>query len=300
MNKKILCLLVCLLTISPRFSAIASEPAVVMSEQRVASYIDNLYKQIRFDANGILDHDVFEKAMRGYINLSNAGKLNNQKHTLTVCDLTKSANQYRIWVIDLDSKNVLFHTYVAHGQGSGEEFATAFSNRNESHQTSLGFYVTGETYDGEHGTSLKLYGMDRGFNSAAYDRGIVVHGAEYVCKQFINDNSHLGRSWGCPAVPSSLSLKIINAIKDGTCLFMYYPQKSYLKTAYWLNKKLDRLPEDNNFELMPFAQNTAPLQKLPVITEMPSPQPVAANAAPVHTDSVKHVNNVDPGAILLN
>lgn len=247
----ILCLSVCLFSVfSPVNNIVyANEPVSLINsdmEHRVESYITDVYSQINFGQNEPLDKTVFHNAMIGYLNLRNAGKLNTSKSLLTICDFTKSSNDYRFWIIDLNQKKVLFHTYVAHGQGSGDEFARAFSNRQDSHQSSLGFYVTGDTYDGEHGLSLRLHGMDNGFNSAAYDRGIVVHGADYVNSNFIAGNQRLGRSWGCPAVPAGLSTAIINTIKEGTCLFVYYPQKNYLKSAYWLNRKVDRLPDDSN------------------------------------------------------
>jgi hypothetical protein len=256
MKRTILCLSVCLSTVfSPVTNPIyANEPASPNNsemERRVDNYISGVYSQINFGKNDPLDKTVFHNAMIGYLNLRNAGKLNSSRNVLTICDFTKSSNDYRFWIIDLNQKKVLFHTYVAHGQGSGDEFARAFSNREDSHQSSLGFYVTGDTYDGEHGLSLRLHGMDHGFNSAAYDRGIVVHGADYVNRNFIAGNQRLGRSWGCPAVPAHLSSAIINTIKDGTCLFVYYPQKNYLKRSYWLNKKTDRLPDDSNpFQLL--------------------------------------------------
>lgn len=225
----------------------AAEPvtgniSATSSSSEVDGYISNVYNKIEFPRNGRLSAEVFRMAMHGYLNLRNADKLNNEKQILTVADFTRSANEYRLWIIDLKTNKVLMHTYVAHGQGSGEEFAETFSNTENSHQSSLGFYVTGDTYVGEHGTSLRLLGMDNGYNSAALDRGIVVHGADYVCRDFIAGNQRLGRSWGCPAVSQQLAPTIINTIKDGTCLFIYYPQKSYLRTAYWLNKKVERLP----------------------------------------------------------
>ncbi len=210
----------------------------------VDGYIQGLYKSFNFSGPSALRYEVFDKAMRGYMNLRAAGKLNERRPLLTVCDFSKSSNQYRLWIMDLQKKKVLFHDYVAHGSGSGDEFATVFSNTNESHQSSLGFYVTGETYQGEHGTSLRLHGMDQGFNNAAYERGIVLHGADYVCRSFVQGNKRLGRSWGCPAVDNRLAPQIINAIRGGTCLFVYAQHKSYAKTAYWLNKKIDRVPAD--------------------------------------------------------
>ena len=246
MKKLAMCLVVYLVT------AVTVKP--VMADETLApyktngssvdDYIAKIYKQIDFKGNR-LSAEVFNKAMHGYLNLKNAGKLNTAAEMLTVCDLTRSSAENRMWIIDLAKKKVVYNTYVAHGQGSGDEFATAFSNNNDSHQTSLGFYVTGDTYQGEHGTSLRLNGMDNGFNNAAFDRGIVVHGAAYVCDQYAKNNQRIGRSWGCPAVPSALSLPIINTIKGGTCLFIFYPNKAYLQTAYWMNKKIDRLPDTN-------------------------------------------------------
>jgi len=247
MKKLALCISVYLITALSFKSVEAGEPLPAMpTENTVEQYIANLYRQIDFSAGETLNYDVFAKAYHGYMNLYNDGKLNLQKQVLTICDMTQSSTKDRMWVIDLANKKVLFNTYVAHGQGSGEEFATSFSNAMNSHKSSLGFYVTGEIYDGEHGASLRLYGMDNGFNSAAYERSVVVHGADYVCGKFIENNQKLGRSWGCPAVPSKLSNPIINAIKDGSCLFIYYPEKKYLASAYWLNKKVTQLPGSKN------------------------------------------------------
>ena len=224
----------------------ADESGPLYSNVRIETYISDLYKQIDFSQCGCLSFEVFDKAYRGYLNLRNAGKLNADKEIISVCDFNLSSTENRLWIIDLAHKKVLFNTFVAHGQGSGEEFARSFSNKDNSHQSSLGFYVTGDTYEGEHGTSLHLSGMDQGFNDAAYDRSIVVHGADYVCNKFVSANQRLGRSWGCPAVPSKLSLPIINTIKEGTCLFIFYPESKYLKTSYWLNKKV-ALPENSAF-----------------------------------------------------
>jgi len=247
MKKLILCVCVYLVT------AVASKPvkadetlsAFTVTESKVDDYISKMYKQIDFSNCKQLSYEVFNKAMRGYLNIRSAGKLNVDNEMLTVCDFTLSSTENRMWVIDLRAKKVVYNTYVAHGHGSGEEFATAFSNDNNSHQSSLGFYITSDTYIGEHGLSLHLQGIDNGFNDAAYDRGIVLHGAPYVCEKFARSNNYIGRSWGCPAVPAKLSTPIINKIKDGTCLFIYYPDKTYMKTAYWLNKKTNHLPDDN-------------------------------------------------------
>lgn len=265
MKKSILCLSLYLLSSLYHIKANAALDNTVAgsnkpTKESVADYICDTYSKIDFGHTEKLNPDVFRKAMNGYLNLKNAGKLNDGKEIITVADFTKSSNEPRLWIIDLKAGKVLLNTYVAHGQGSGDEFATAFSNNNNSHQSSLGFYVTGDTYQGEHGTSLRLNGMDNGFNDAAFNRGIVVHGASYVCKGFIGGNQRLGRSWGCPAVDQNLAPKIINMIQGGTCLFIYYPQQQYLRTAYWMNKNVDHLPgRDIRNDLQPVAATTGQL-----------------------------------------
>ncbi|HTN17289.1 MAG TPA: murein L,D-transpeptidase catalytic domain family protein, partial [Chitinophagaceae bacterium] len=201
---------------------------------------------------GKLNPVVFETAYRGYANLKAAGKLAADKQLISIADYSLSANTKRLWIIDLKTNKVLLNTYVAHGQGTGEEFATAFSDRENSHQSSLGFYVTGETYTGEHGLSLYLHGMDNGYNTNAYRRSVVLHGAAYVSEDFIRAHKRLGRSWGCPAVAEELAGDMINLVKDGTCLFVYYPNERYHATSYWLNKKSNSLQlemQQNQFEL---------------------------------------------------
>ncbi len=240
-----MCVCTYLIVVAGSYKSVqADEGTTVFNEVRVEKLISHIYNQIDFGKCDRLNYEAFNKAYRGYLNLRAAGKINADKEILSVCDFSLPSTQNRLWIIDLSKKEVVFNTFVAHGQGSGEEYAAAFSNSFNSHQSSLGFYVTADTYSGEHGTSLHLVGMDEGFNDAAYDRGIVVHGADYVCQKFVNENQKLGRSWGCPAVPSRLSLPIINTIKDGTCLFIYYPDNKYLNTAYWLNKKVVNLPQD--------------------------------------------------------
>jgi len=252
MKKVILCLGVYLICSCSAKVVIADETGSSSDDIRLESYISGIYHQIDFNKCTPLPYEVFDKAYHGYLNLKIEGKLSTGKEILTVCDLELASTENRMWIIDLDKKKVLYNTYVAHGQGSGEDYAQSFSNESNTHKTSLGFYVTGETYDGEHGTSLRLTGMDEGYNDAAMDRGIVVHGADYVSDKFIKGEDHrLGRSWGCPAVSSKLSLPIINTIKDSTCLFIYYPEHNYLKTSYWLNKRVAKLPENDIYAAMP-------------------------------------------------
>ncbi len=205
-----------------------------VAELKASQYISTVYKQINFSESEQLDYYVFVNAMTGYMNLKAENKLSTDKDILTVCDYSLSANNKRMWVIDLRSKTILLNTYVAHGQGTGEEYATRFSNNEGSHQSSLGFYVTGTTYTGKHGNSMYLHGMDEGYNSAAYKRAIVVHGAGYVSSDFIAGTGRLGRSWGCPAVSNDVSEKLIDMTKEGTCLFIYYPEQKYLASSPWL------------------------------------------------------------------
>lgn len=221
----------------------ADENGNLNKETRLEQHINKLYKLIDFSNSELLPYDVFSKAYKGYLNLRNAGRLNLDKQVITICDLALPSSFTRMWIIDLAHRVVLFNTYVAHGQGSGNDCHLSFSNRSSTHKSSLGFYVTGDTYDGEHGTSLHLDGMDQGFNDAAMKRGIVVHGADYVNEDFVSARERLGRSWGCPAVPSALSLPIINAIKEGTCLFIYYPDSKYLKNGFWLNQQVASVPD---------------------------------------------------------
>ncbi len=208
----------------------------------IKHHIAQTYHALDFSEADTLSYIVFAKAYYGYINLYNEGMLNAEKRILTICDFTLSANTKRMWVIDLNKRKVILHTHVSHGQASGKEYAQVFSNKSGSHKSSIGFYITAETYSGKHGYSLRLFGMDKGFNSAAYNRDIVVHGADYVSPEYINWNKCLGRSWGCPAVSNKLSEKLINTIKDNTCLYIHYPDSRYLSKSYWLNKKVAELP----------------------------------------------------------
>jgi hypothetical protein len=233
------------------------------------TYITSLYNQIDFEGNNVLSLEVFKKAYNGYLNLKNAGKLGDN-NVLTICDFNLSSNEPRMWVIDLSKKKVLFNTYVAHGQGSGDMFATKFSNKMNSHQSSLGFYVTSEIYNGSHGLQLRLKGMDEGFNDDALDRGVVVHGSKYVSEDYAMTNGRCGRSWGCPAVAANLARPIINNIKGGSCLFIYANDEKYNSHAYWMNKKASNVPSDAYTASMP------KLQDLPAPTtpDVTTPAPV--------------------------
>jgi hypothetical protein len=140
-----------------------------------------------------------------------------------------------MYIIDLMSMKLFMNTYVAHGRNSGREFATSFSNRPESHKSSLGFYVTRNVYYGQHGMSLRIDGLEKGINDKAMARKIVIHGADYIGDNFLDENPFTGRSYGCPAVPAGKRDDVINTIKEGTCLFIYHPSKLYLSHSKILN-----------------------------------------------------------------
>lgn len=191
----------------------------VNSDSLYNNYINKLYDSANLNLSG-LSRDVFEKAVTGFYNLKNSGKINESKSVVTIADFDLKSTEKRLWIIDLDKKALLLNTWVAHGQGSGGDKAVDFSNMSQSFKSSLGFYVTGETYNGTHGRSLRLDGMDEGFNSNARKRAIVVHGANYVGPQTISALGRLGRSQGCPAVPQSVVKEVINDIAGGTVLFI--------------------------------------------------------------------------------
>jgi hypothetical protein len=201
---------------------------------KTVSSSEELYRSIVFEQGHELNEEVFFKALTGFENLKKAGLLNRDSHLLTVCDFSMSSNTKRLWVIDVNERKVLFNSLVAHGKNTGEEFATNFSNTDSSLQSSLGFYITDATYNGDNGFSLRLLGMDKGFNDAAYRRAIVMHGADYVSDEFAAMHKRIGRSWGCPAVPRDLTQPIINTIKGRNLLFIYYPDQNYLSKSEWL------------------------------------------------------------------
>jgi hypothetical protein len=201
------------------------------NNKTIGSEAAAVYNQINFGGNKV-SFEAFNKAYQGYMNLKKAGKLSGGD-VISIADFSLISTAKRLWVIDLVQKKVLFNTQVAHGQGSGGDYATMFSNNDESHQSSIGFYVTKSTYGGKHGTSLRIAGMDKGVNDNAEARNVVIHPANYCSPDYLAQNKRIGRSWGCPAVSPELAQPIINTIKDGTMLFIYAPQARY--SSVWLN-----------------------------------------------------------------
>jgi L,D-transpeptidase-like protein len=154
--------------------------------------------------------------------------------TLTIIDYSRPSTAKRLWVFDLRERALLYEELVAHGKGSGENLATRFSNEPDSNQSSLGLFLTQDAYIGKNGYSLRLRGLDEGFNDHAYDRAIVMHGADYVSDEFAHANGRLGRSWGCPALREGVARAIIDRVKGTGLLFAYYPNSEWLTASRYL------------------------------------------------------------------
>ena len=182
-----------------------------------------------------LGKEAFDRALEGYNCLSVAGKLSNNQY-LSIVDFSQPSSQKRLYVIDMKAGKLVFHTYVSHGRNSGREMAREFSNDAESNKSSLGFFITGDTYMGKHGFSLRLLGQERGINDNACNRAIVMHSAEYVSEAAIRMQGFAGRSLGCPALPVELYKPIIEKIKSGSCLFLYSPDKYYSSHSTFFKK----------------------------------------------------------------
>jgi hypothetical protein len=192
-----------------------------------------LYNELDLASNG-MEPEVFDLALKGFTKLSNAGKI-TQQDKLTIIDFSQPSNQKRLYVIDLNKKQILYQSLVSHGKGTGTLWAKSFSNEPSTYKSSPGFYVTEGTYTGHNGYSLRLEGLERGINNNAHNRAIVMHGAPYANESTINGLGFLGRSEGCPALPFSMYKPVINTIKNGTCLFIYTPDESYLSHSELLN-----------------------------------------------------------------
>jgi hypothetical protein len=199
-------------------------PKVVLEDFSV--YSKDLYTALNEPA---LDYKAFETALKGFVKLQLEDKILNTDY-LTVIDMSRSANEARFFVINLSEKRVEHKSVVAHGRNSGGEFARHFSNEEGSFKTSLGFYRTAETYRGKHGLSLRLDGLEKS-NNKARERAIVIHAADYVSQNFIEKFGRLGRSLGCPSLPKEGYGQIVETIKEGTLLFIYFPEEHYLSNS---------------------------------------------------------------------
>jgi hypothetical protein len=186
-----------------------------------------VYDSLKLGVLG-LSQQAFNYAITGLDYLAAKQRIANTK-IISIIDFSQPSGKKRLFVIDMARKKILFNTYVAHGINSGKEYASQFSNMPESNKSSLGFYETTGTYMGKNGYSLHLTGLEKGINDNACNRDIVMHGAGYVSEALVQMQGYIGRSQGCPAVSEKLHKPIIDKIKNGTCLFMYSPDKNYIR-----------------------------------------------------------------------
>ena len=195
--------------------------------------IKELYNELNA-AQYDLSFTAFRYAYIGYQTMKKQHRLNN-KELFSIIDFTKDCNSKRFYTIDLEKMKIVYYTYVAHGKKSGERMATSFSDAVESNKSSIGFYITGNTYNGGNGYSLILHGDEKGYNSNLAKRSVVVHAADYANEEYIARNGRMGRSLGCPALPENIYKQVIETIKEKTMIFAYYNDAKYLKTSKYLN-----------------------------------------------------------------
>jgi hypothetical protein len=193
----------------------------------------SIYETLDSNSFSLPKFDVFLAAFQGYEEIQQQGRLQNE--LLTVIDFSLPSTEERLWVIDMSCQRIVLKSLVAHGRNSGLAYATDFSNENESFKSSLGFYLTGEVYNGKHGLSLRLDGLEYGVNHKARERAVVVHGADYVNQKLAKRQGYIGRSLGCPAVPIEVHLQLIQLIKNKSCLFIYHPSRKQLQATKLLS-----------------------------------------------------------------
>ena len=195
--------------------------------------VDSIYSRMNLQYYN-LPRNVFFAAYKGYEYLLSKGALQNPDY-LTICDYNQSSSAKRLYILDITSCRMAYNTYVSHGKKSGKEFATSFSNSDNSNKSSLGFMITGSTYYGKAGYSLHLSGMEEGFNDHVYRRSIVMHGSSYVDAERADEDREMGRSFGCPAVPYAEHRAIINLIKEGSCFYAAAGNSYYLNNSQIIN-----------------------------------------------------------------
>lgn len=207
---------------------VATDPKLLAEKTKaeLETKCKSFYEAIATEDYSLPNYESFSKAFEGYEQLKLQGKVENE--ILTIVDFSLSSKEERMWVINMKTKVVVLQSLVAHGRNSGFEFADNFSNESESYKSSLGFYLTGEVYQGKHGESLRLDGMEYGINDNARNRAVVIHGADYASKEFVKLNGRLGRSLGCPAVPYTIHKELIATIKNKSVLFIFHPSRNYV------------------------------------------------------------------------
>jgi hypothetical protein len=214
------------------FAVLAFTPVNQGNKEAISTVnIHQLWLECKLDK--VLSFDIFSTAILGYRQIDNFRK----KNILTIIDYSKPSTEIRFFVIDLENKQLIYKCLVAHGKNTGANVAKSFSNQSQSLKSSLGFFITAETYYGKNGYSLILDGLEKSINDNARSREIVIHGADYVSQKFINEYGRLGRSWGCPALPLEITNEIIDKISEGSCLFIYGVDNYYKENSKIINKK---------------------------------------------------------------
>ncbi len=179
--------------------------------------------EIRSEAELIFEpiRDCIDRAafMKAYAGIQ---KWNPCAEIIAIADFSKPSNQQRFYIIDLTSKQIVLQTWVAHGKNSGDNFVTQFSNKMSSHMSSKGFFLIEESFESpKHGTSFALNGLEKGINDKAREREIIMHGANYVSEEFIEENGRCGRSYGCPALSKEDMQKALQLLKPGSLLYIH-------------------------------------------------------------------------------
>lgn len=211
----------------------AENKSIVNSNSTLDEYISKNYSKLDYSS---LNYEAYQDAIKGYLLLKHQSRLNNMKY-LTIIDFSIPSNKKRLFLIDIDSMKVVKNTYCSHGKNSGGLNAKYFSNKVGSYKSSLGFYITDNSYKGKFEVALRLEGIES-CNDNARKRAIVMHGAEYATEEFLNrNNGVLGRSFGCPAVPKDEAKQIISRIKNGSCLYIFSKRNDYRSVSEVLSKK---------------------------------------------------------------
>lgn len=200
--------------------------------QTVSKNNINMIKKTILSRTEGLNPQVLSLALKAYDKLRQAGY--DGREMLTIVDYSKPSTERRLWVINLKDLQVPFRALVANGKNNGGNMTSTFSDRPASHDSSIGVYLTANTYIGKHGYSLRINGMEPGFNDKARARDIVIHAANYVSETFAHIHGRLGRSWGCFALNPVVAPDVINQIKGGTVLFAYYPDPRWLNHSTYL------------------------------------------------------------------
>jgi hypothetical protein len=205
-----------------------------LAERRmIALEASEMYATMQLKDSGLHEKALLY-ALLGYHRLLKRHMI-KKTQVLSICDFSQSSGSKRMYVIDVRNKRLLYRTYVAHGINSGREYASSFSNSPESYKSSLGFFVTRNAYFGSNGLSLRIDGLEKGFNDRARQRSIVIHGAPYVSERILHKYGVMGTTFGCPAIPEEMASQVIPVLKNGTCFFVYYPSRRYLSRSRVLN-----------------------------------------------------------------